>query len=1098
MYWLGILPRLLLRRLRVSWGLMALMAFGVLAAMVLVVMAALYSRALAEAGLRHALSSQHPSTLHTRVIVQERPLGPQDYRRLQSTIEADIDQWLGWMKQDMHRYGRTQAMDVALEAGQPPFNSAMVAMPFFRTGLQGHSRLLEGRWPQSSPSRGPKGELVLEAAMGPATSRAMQWPLGTTIYLLPFSDPNEYIAVSLVGLVEPQDPDEIFWLGDVSYFSPVEEANRLLGPLYLSEEAFFQGLGAAYPSLVGNYWWMVYLDTDSLTARDAAQARSSINGLEVQVNKQYPRSLVLSGLDTTIQEYQRGLTLARVPLFLFTFLVVGVLLYFMAMTVDMMVRLRADEVVLIRSRGAGILQAGAIVTLAEGVAVVLAALAVGPLLALVLARRLFAASLNPLGIEKGAIPIELSPYIYLLAAGIGVLGLAVFLLASVGTARLNLTDFLRERARPPSLPLMQRYYVDALVLAVAGLLWWQARGRGGFVASGLFGGLEVDPSLMLAPVVILLAAGLILLRLLPFVLRGLAGLLDPLGPPWMGFALKRMARDPLAHGSLTIIIMAAAALGVFSAAFQPTLARSHEEQALYSAGADLRVTGNVDQSLAQQLKQELEPLPEVEAVAPVHRGTVQLPLGFVNDRMRVLAVTPEAMAQAAWFRKDFATKPVGRLLQELQPPVSGGDGISLPADITALGAWVKLSDFRAYFPVDPYLSARLQDSTGRYINVIVGQITKREAWEYLETSLADQVASTTPPFRLVALYLSGSLLGSTSGILDLSEVMVRTASSPDPVAVKAVATPGLWVPLPSVSYGQDKVEVSQEAAREGGTGVRFTWAREASTDIRGIFVPNGPVPVPVIGGPSLVPGQQFSIKRGQSLVPVTVVDVVNYFPTLNPREEQFMLIDLTTFSAFLERLPGFDRVAPNEVWIKTAGGSARNEAVAQVRALLPSFASLVDSQEAVEVADRNPMRGGGWGALTTIGLSVLSGVVLLGVALYGLVSLRRARVDLTVARAMGFSGTQVLLSIVTERTVVLLLGLLLGSGVGVFLGRWSLGYLDLTPTGARVLPPMVLTFDGKFLSVVFLGVLGASLVATAFTLLRASRLNPAEVLRQEE
>ena len=48
---------LLPRRLRASWGLLAVTSFGTLAAVTFLAIGAIYSRALAEGGLRHSLAS---------------------------------------------------------------------------------------------------------------------------------------------------------------------------------------------------------------------------------------------------------------------------------------------------------------------------------------------------------------------------------------------------------------------------------------------------------------------------------------------------------------------------------------------------------------------------------------------------------------------------------------------------------------------------------------------------------------------------------------------------------------------------------------------------------------------------------------------------------------------------------------------------------------------------------------------------------------------------------------------------------------------------------------------------------------------------------
>ena len=72
---------LLPRRMRSAWGLLAVTAFGVLAAVTIMALGAMYSQALAEAGLRHALAVTSPTIINTQIIVRNRPLGAAGLRR---------------------------------------------------------------------------------------------------------------------------------------------------------------------------------------------------------------------------------------------------------------------------------------------------------------------------------------------------------------------------------------------------------------------------------------------------------------------------------------------------------------------------------------------------------------------------------------------------------------------------------------------------------------------------------------------------------------------------------------------------------------------------------------------------------------------------------------------------------------------------------------------------------------------------------------------------------------------------------------------------------------------------------------------------------
>ena len=135
------------RRMRQAWGLTAVTSIGILAAVTLLSATALYSQALAEAGVRHSLYTQSPTSLHVQALAQNRPLGPQDYDELRAVAEEAIQHRIGNLTTGHERFGRTQAgMPLTINpAHQPPPLGSPSGRVFFMTGFAEHSRLQEGQ-----------------------------------------------------------------------------------------------------------------------------------------------------------------------------------------------------------------------------------------------------------------------------------------------------------------------------------------------------------------------------------------------------------------------------------------------------------------------------------------------------------------------------------------------------------------------------------------------------------------------------------------------------------------------------------------------------------------------------------------------------------------------------------------------------------------------------------------------------------------------------------------------------------------------------------------------------------------------------------------
>ena len=162
---------------------------------------------------------------------------------------------------------------------------------------------------------------------------------------------------------------------------------------------------------------------------------------------------------------------------------------------------------------------------------------------------------------------------------------------------------------------------------------------------------------------------------------------------------------------------------------------------------------------------------------------------------------------------------------------------------------------------------------------------------------------------------------------------------------------------------------------------------------------------------------------------------------------------------------------------------------------MSGFVSIRDRTAMVEVARRNPLAGGGWNGLTILAVSAIAVAVVLTLAAHGTVAVRSSQVHLTVARALGFSGFQIFLSLALERLLVAALGIGAGSVIGVWLGRWVLGFLDITPRGNLVIPPMVVNFELWLIGLVLAVLAAATVGSIILTEFWARKLRVPEVLR---
>ena len=1090
------------RRLRHSWGLTAATSLGILAAVVLLSATSLYSRVLSEAGVRYSLYSQRSDSLNIQIISENRSLTAEDYEQLRFIAESAIEQRLGELSTNLERYGRTQAgMPLATDPDQrPPPVTTLAGRPFFMTGFPEHSVLVEGSWPQASGKAGPSG-VELQAVVGQKTAKDQRYEVGDRLYITPFrSSPEERIVLEIVGVAAPADPRDEFWMGYPSQFSLQTVGEMFVVPGYVTEEDFLQVLGGRFPTVIGDFGYNVFVDPSRITAQTVNATQQSLDGLETDLNKSYPRTFVFTRLGLTLDDFERDLTLAKVPVYVFVSLVIIIVLYFLVLITGILGRTQAEEVGLLRSRGGSLVQICGVLLLADGFLAAVA-VAVGPLLAWVIVRYAMLPAFTGLG--GGPIEVGILGEMFWMGAIGAVLALAALTLSAAARARSGVAESMASRSRPPVASAFQRYYLDVVAILAVGLVWWQFGEREGFLTKSLTTrGLEIDPTVILGPVLGLLMAALLLLRILPIAVRMVVWLCMRAGPAWSSFAMARVARDPVLPSSFAVLLMLSAALGVFGASFQSSLSSSQREKALYRVGGDVVVSGP---GVSERLSEELAQVPGVASATAVLRETISLDTGYTSFPVLLMAADPQGLADSAWFRGDFAASSLTHLTDRIRiHTVEGPVGVPLPADVERVGVWLDSSgisgeDLEASINV----WAKLADDQGRYTNVWLGSFIGQgeggtEDWQFFAGELSERMERSETGWALTAIFLTTSSFATVpAGSVYLDDFTAFGPSLPEEgVLAEGFEGKGRWRSIDISAGVQDAASTGPAAARSGSAGLAFSWVERFTGQQRGVHIPPVNLPIPAVGGGGLNLNDSFWIKQGQSSIPVRIVGVTELFPTVTNLNRPFMIVDLDAYLSYRRFLPPAGPIDdPSQVWLSVDPSYDRDAVVSRIDSGLPELTSVIDREAVAERAARNPLAGGGWNGLTSLGMSAVGIAVGIAALLYSVATARAARVDTAVARALGLSTRQLLLTLLAEKWLMAGAAIAAGAAIGYWPGLELIERLAVTSRGSTPVPPMVPQVHDLLLALVLAGLTAAVMGSALYSAVLARRDRPAEVLR---
>ena len=1131
-----------LRRTISNWKLETALFLGIVLAVALMSSGVVFSNLLEEAALRRTLDDATPGEANLSVGVFNDLDDPSAVSRRSSVYQAGLDfvdrrvheRFEPYLEDHAHLFQtstfffegspRLELDNTIRPRGKIQYMTGLVPDSY---GSKTRVEVLRGHWPYTTQSANTAAlNEPLEVAIDDLGAHWLELDVGDEMDVFPATgnaDPAP-TTVKIVGVFRRTDPTEEYWYKSDHVFSFQNEEWTTV-PMFTSEDAILGRVGAIYPGLYTNVVWFFYLDRHGLRAGDVNAIQDTILQVEFDVLSNLGHSDTSIKLDTVLDDYEEQILLARIPLFLMVFLVTAILIYYLALVTGLIVKSRATEISMLKSRGATTVQIG-LLALVEGLLLTVPAVFLGPLIALGLSKVLGQVFFS-VGAGVESVPIALSFQAFLLGLGGASLAIAVLTISTLLAARHGIVEFRQSGARPARAPLIHRYYLDIMLLALIGLVWWQIQSRGSFLVRSLgTGELEIDYSLLLGPVLLLLALGLLALRIFPWAVAILARVSEGLGPAWLVQGLRRVSRDPIIPGTLVVLLMVATALGVIGSAFSSTLERSQRDRALYAAGSDLRIEHNGDGTPLPLLglSNLAEDVDGVDMAVEVQRtrGSL-LNAGFTTASLSILAVDTEGFQDVAWHRPDFANgESLEGLMRNIAPGPSlttvSGEGIVLPQNTRALSLWVRPGrpDFNSR------LLARVQDAQGFYFDISIGELGFN-GWRHFEAEITPlpppgrrfragrpiPLPEVTPPFTLLALQVSARGAGFTEpGVIFWGELTAVTSTG-ERVLSDFQNLDGWYVIEDYSKPGLYALESSESVALDGaGRSAAFSWA-PGSFALRGIR-PGGSEerPIPAMVSEEVLDiaeaeeGDILNISISSTTLPIRIVAVTDYFPTLDPRQEPFVVLDLRTFTHYSnmhdQRLVG----GSNELWASLDSslspdglGRVSTDVINAINSRDIRVEESILASEMVAQRVQQPLVSAGWNGLLVLMFLTLVLASASGVMLFSYTDLRGRQTEFALLRTLGFSKGQLNAVVWFNLVLVVVCGIALGTWVGQMIGNSLLPIMEVAEGGVRVTPPMVFEKDWVALLVSYLILGGVTIGTIAWLVWLTTKLDVQQVLR---
>jgi hypothetical protein len=998
--------------------------------------------------------------------------------------------------------------------------------------VQAHASLTAGVWARDAA---PASVSSLPVTLPAAAARALGLGVGSS-FAVRVGDKAKTARV--VGLYRAKKPAGEYWAGDPlrgagnndAYLSPDTPAAppvNAFGPLIVAPGAL-AAAGIPVQSLDIRY----VPDYGRATPGQLASLIDRLDGADSAVparmgNIAAQVSYSTSG-DATypIRQIASNLIVTRSTVVVVSLLLLMLAVAALGQTARLFNDARDGERQLMRARGASRRQIFALAAL-EAVLVGAVTAGVSPLLAR-LVYRLVATqpAMLAAGMPRDA---GLPPLAFATAAAVSLLFVAV-LLAPLLARSDTFAEGEQKKVRQKRASGFMRSGLDVGLVILAGVVYWQLQSYRSPVGGAA--SLSVDPVLAIAPAIVLLAASLVCVRLIPLVSR----LAEWIGARSRGavfsLAAWEVGRRSQRATAAVLLLTIALAVGTFSQSFLATWQQSQLDQAAFAVGAPVRVPADPATTSAQgsllASGARGKPQPVIHRTATVAGSQADLTNANTLDGTNAVVLGLTAQARGMIQRGRLAEEGGARIAELTKTRSTSATGIPLPGDVRGVSATVQVGHRNAQLPgVSAELHAIIGDANGLITTIDLGPVLIDGRSHDVSGLLPVPASGSGPASPL-------RFLGIQSFIF-VSNAAAYRGGSVDTMADILVANLAVQHPLASKSKGDySTVEAQMDARSRWFAGVSVQGRPQPTTGVS----PKGwqlnlrvPVPAdvaerpvtyaltawqPVNGIPavmsaslaaslSLKKGDQLTLVFPAALVSIQLAGTVPLVPGssdagqltsdtvsgANSSQAGAVIVDQVALERALAQA-GVSGAMVDEWWVDVPAG--RGQAYLDAHPAANGTSPARSGEVLGLQMQQNPLRVATEAALW---IAILAAALLaaVGFAVHAAATLRSRRVEFAELRAIGLSRRGLVAVVGSESLLLCLLGVVFGIGVGVLLSWLGGPLVAVSPDGTPPVPSVVVTFPwpGIVLMAALMAAVLACIVLLVARVQRGAR--PADVLR---
>ena len=659
-------------RFKRMWRFLLVTWLGMLAMVVLACAPPLFSRVTISADLRAAVAN---SSDGQNFIVEVTSLYPSKTQVQQTERQLDHLLRQGAISAYLHTAPQLIAQTPPLTLLSTGSSSTSIVLDGYDPVLAAqHAVVVQGRLPQDTTNG------TVEIAISQNLASSLRLHVGSRIKSNApgISSPQTW-TLQVVGIVAPRSSQDPYWLLD-PFGSLAPTQNGEASYSVLASDGTVRLKIAALQTLPGrdasHLFWsypfdLTHLDADAIPAisqqtSDLPSQISNTLGQISGVEFAQPEGSLFATLSTFAQQ----IVVLQIVTACLLLLILAIILLLVGMMSDMLVERQVEIIATLRSRGATQQQIFGSFVL-QGLAIGLAALLAGPLLAILLVRAIALALLLPA--DQSALnvitanPVSAALDVRWFAIVSVVVAFIVMILAINRAAKLDIVTLRRESSRIKRVPFWRRLNLDILVvvLIVAGYIAYSSLWQS-FITSQ-----SGDPAIynlvnivgFIVPPLLVAALLMLFLRLFPWIMRQASALVAKRRSAPAVLAFVQVQRAPRPAARIVVLLALAIASSCFLLTLMATNQARTSDAATFAVGADF--SGPLPASDASKtfnaLKTEYSTLQGVQSATIGYSGSV----GNIQGDINIFAVDADTYARTALWPSQDSAQPLSALATQL-------------------------------------------------------------------------------------------------------------------------------------------------------------------------------------------------------------------------------------------------------------------------------------------------------------------------------------------------------------------------------------------------------------------------------------------------